>query len=91
MTRMTPSEAFVETMVAIVLVSLLGAVILAAAIATVLGAAFSLGIWMLQPRFAALLMGLALLPMVAPPVVSAQALLLVGMAKIRLPASPCAI
>ena len=47
---------------------------LAAVIATALAAAFSIGIWMLQPRFAGLLIGLALLPMVAPPVVSALTL-----------------
>ncbi len=45
-----------------------------ASIATALGAMFSLGIWMLRPRFAGMLMGIALLPMVAPPVVSALTL-----------------
>ena len=45
-----------------------------ASIATGLGAMFSLGIWMLRPRFAGMLMGIALLPMVAPPVVSALTL-----------------
>ena len=48
--------------------------LLSATIATVLGLLFSLGIWMLRPRFAGLLMGIALLPMVAPPVVSALTL-----------------
>lgn len=48
--------------------------LLSSAIATTLALLFSLGIWMLQPRFAAALMGLALLPMVAPPVVSALTL-----------------
>jgi putative spermidine/putrescine transport system permease protein len=33
--------------------------------------AFSLGVWMFQPRFTALLVGFVLLPMVVPPVVSA--------------------
>lgn len=42
--------------------------------ATALATAFSLGIWMIQPRFTGALMGLALLPMVAPPVVSALTL-----------------
>lgn len=48
--------------------------LLSATIATLLGLFFSLGIWMLRPRFAGLLMGIALLPMVAPPVVSALTL-----------------
>ncbi len=43
-------------------------------LATALALAFSLGIWMVRPRFAGLLIGLALLPMVAPPVVSALTL-----------------
>ncbi len=42
--------------------------------ATALALLFSLGIWMARPRHAALLMGFALLPMVAPPVVSALTL-----------------
>lgn len=46
----------------------------ASLIATLLAAAFSLGIWMLQPRFAGVYMGLAMVPMVAPPVVSALTL-----------------
>lgn len=48
--------------------------LLSSVIATGLALLFSLGIWMMQPRFAALYMGLALLPMVAPPVVSALTL-----------------
>lgn len=48
--------------------------LISATIATALGLFFSLGIWMLRPRFAGLLMGIALLPMVAPPVVSALTL-----------------
>lgn len=48
--------------------------LVAALAATTLATAFSLGIWMLQPRFSSLLMGAALLPMVAPPVVSALTL-----------------
>lgn len=45
--------------------------LISATIATALGLFFSLGIWMLRPRFAGLMIGIALLPMVAPPVVSA--------------------
>lgn len=48
--------------------------LVASLVATTLATAFALGIWMLKPRFAGLLMGLALLPMVAPPVVSALTL-----------------
>lgn len=48
--------------------------VVASLVATALATAFSLGIWMLKPRFAGVLMGLALLPMVAPPVVSALTL-----------------
>lgn len=43
-------------------------------VATGLALLFSLGIWIVQPRFAGLLMGIALMPMVAPPVVSALTL-----------------
>ncbi|MEP3675864.1 ABC transporter permease [Sulfitobacter sp.] len=43
-------------------------------LATSLAFAFSLGIWMMRPRYAGLLIGIALLPMVAPPVVSALTL-----------------
>lgn len=48
--------------------------LLAASLATLLALAFSLGLWMLRPRFASLMAGIALLPMVAPPVVSALTL-----------------
>jgi putative spermidine/putrescine transport system permease protein len=48
--------------------------LLSSVIATMLGTAFALGLWMFRPRFAGALMGLALLPMVAPPVVSALTL-----------------
>ena len=51
-----------------------GVGIVSAALATSLALAFSLGIWIARPRFAGLLMGIALLPMVAPPVVSALTL-----------------
>ena len=40
-------------------------------LATALALAFSLGIWMFRPRIATLLIGIALAPMVVPPVVSA--------------------
>jgi putative spermidine/putrescine transport system permease protein len=43
-------------------------------LSTVLAVMFGLGIWMLRPRFAALLVGIVLLPMVVPPVVSALTL-----------------
>lgn len=45
-----------------------------ATLATAMALFFSLGIWMLRPRFAGVMMGVALLPMVAPPVVSALTL-----------------
>lgn len=48
--------------------------VVSAILSTSLALAFSLGIWILQPRYAGLLMGIALLPMVAPPVVSALTL-----------------
>lgn len=48
--------------------------LLSAALATALALLFSLGIWMMRPRFAGLMIGVALLPMVAPPVVSALTL-----------------
>ena len=47
---------------------------MAALFATTLGLMFSLGIWMTRPRYSGVLVGLALLPMVAPPVVSALTL-----------------
>lgn len=43
-------------------------------LSTILAVMFGLGIWMLRPRFAALLVGIVLLPMVVPPVVSALTL-----------------
>lgn len=45
--------------------------VVASVLSTALATAFSLGIWMLRPWLAPLFMGLALLPMIAPPVVSA--------------------
>lgn len=59
--------------------------VVAALVATTLALTFSLGIWMIQPRFAGLLMGLALLPMVAPPVVSALTLyfFLISLSKVN--------
>lgn len=48
--------------------------VLASAVATPLATAFAIGLWMLQPRIAALLVGLVLLPMVVPPVISALTL-----------------
>lgn len=45
--------------------------ILSSILATLFAVTFSLGIWMFQPRFKALLVGFVLLPMVVPPVVSA--------------------
>lgn len=59
--------------------------VLSAGFATALATFFSLGIWMFKPRFAGLLMGVALLPMVAPPVVSALTLyfFLISLTKIN--------
>jgi putative spermidine/putrescine transport system permease protein len=59
--------------------------IVASLVATGLALLFSLGIWMMQPRFAGLLMGIALLPMVAPPVVSALTLyfFLISLSKVN--------
>jgi putative spermidine/putrescine transport system permease protein len=48
--------------------------VVSSVIATALALAFSLGIWMFQPRFSALLVGFVLLPMIVPPVVSAMTL-----------------
>jgi putative spermidine/putrescine transport system permease protein len=45
--------------------------ILSSVIATLLALTFSLGIWMFRPWFGSILFGFVLLPMVAPPVVSA--------------------
>tara|TARA_R110000737_G_scaffold135289_1_gene166424 strand:+ start:912 stop:1715 length:804 start_codon:yes stop_codon:yes gene_type:complete len=48
--------------------------LLAATLSTLLALSFALGLWMLRPRFGSLMAGVALLPMVAPPVVSALTL-----------------
>lgn len=48
--------------------------LVSAAVATTLALMFSIGMWLSKPRFAAVLTGLAMLPMVAPPVVSALTL-----------------
>ncbi|MDQ2632373.1 MAG: ABC transporter permease [Pseudomonadota bacterium] len=45
--------------------------VVSSALSTLLALCFSLGVWMFQPRFTALLVGFVLLPMVVPPVVSA--------------------
>lgn len=45
--------------------------VVSSAFSTLLALCFSLGVWMFQPRFTALLVGFVLLPMVVPPVVSA--------------------
>ncbi|RFB79852.1 ABC transporter permease [Methylovirgula sp. 4M-Z18] len=45
--------------------------IFSSTLATLFALAFSLGIWMFRPRFAAVLVGFVLLPMIVPPVVSA--------------------
>lgn len=45
--------------------------IVSSAFSTLLALCFSLGVWMFQPRFTAVLVGFVLLPMVVPPVVSA--------------------
>jgi putative spermidine/putrescine transport system permease protein len=45
--------------------------VMSAIISTALALAFSLGIWMFRPWFAGILFGFVLMPMVAPPVVSA--------------------
>lgn len=52
-------------------------------ISTILAVMFGLGIWMLRPRFAAVLVGMVLVPMVVPPVVSALTLyfLLIGLSR----------
>lgn len=58
--------------------------LVASFIATALATVFSIGIWMFRPRFTPLWFGIALLPMVAPPVVSALTMyfLLVGVSKV---------
>lgn len=45
--------------------------VVSSAFSTAMALAFSLGVWMFQPRFTAILVGFVLLPMVVPPVVSA--------------------
>jgi putative spermidine/putrescine transport system permease protein len=59
--------------------------VVSSAIATTLAVMFGLGIWMLRPVFAGLLVGFVLLPMVVPPVVSAMTLyfLLTGLSKMN--------
>ncbi|MFD1880497.1 ABC transporter permease [Paracoccus pacificus] len=59
--------------------------VVASVVATTLATAFSLGLWMLRPRLAGLWMGIALLPMVAPPVVSALTLyfFLINLSKVN--------
>jgi putative spermidine/putrescine transport system permease protein len=48
--------------------------VLSSLIATALATLFALGVWMARPRFATLLVGFVLLPMIVPPVVSAMTL-----------------
>jgi putative spermidine/putrescine transport system permease protein len=59
--------------------------LVSSAIATTLAVMFGLGIWMLRPAFAALLVGFVLLPMVVPPIISAMTLyfLLTGLSKLN--------
>jgi putative spermidine/putrescine transport system permease protein len=59
--------------------------IVSSAIATTLAVMFGLGIWMLRPLFAGLLVGFVMLPMVVPPIVSAMTLyfLLTGLSKMN--------
>jgi putative spermidine/putrescine transport system permease protein len=59
--------------------------IVASVVATGFAVMFGLGIWMLRPRFTAVLVGFVLLPMVVPPVVSALTLyfLLTGLSKLN--------
>jgi putative spermidine/putrescine transport system permease protein len=59
--------------------------ILSSVIATALALMFSLGLWMFRPWFASILFGFVLLPMVAPPVVSAITLyfFLIGLSKVN--------
>lgn len=52
----------------------IGIGLVSAFLATGLALAFSIGLWIVQPRFAGVLFGIVLLPMVAPPVVSALTL-----------------
>lgn len=48
--------------------------VVSSTVSTLLALSFCLGLWMFQPRFAAVLVGFAILPMVVPPVVSAVTL-----------------
>jgi putative spermidine/putrescine transport system permease protein len=48
--------------------------VVSSVIATALALAFALGVWMFQPRLSAVLVGFVLLPMIAPPIVSAMVL-----------------
>jgi putative spermidine/putrescine transport system permease protein len=59
--------------------------VMSALISTALALAFSLGIWMFRPWFAGILIGLVLMPMVAPPVVSAITLyfFLISLSKVN--------
>lgn len=63
------NPAWIEGFGLSVLIGLISSVL-----ATGLALLFSVGIWILQPRHAGLWMGIALLPMLAPPVVSALTL-----------------
>lgn len=59
--------------------------VVSALLSTFLATLFATGLWMIEPRFKALYMGLALLPMVAPPVVSALTLyfFLISLSKVN--------
>jgi putative spermidine/putrescine transport system permease protein len=59
--------------------------LVSSAVATTLAVMFGLGIWMLRPLFAGLLVGFVMLPMVVPPIVSAMTLyfLLTGLSKVN--------
>ncbi len=59
--------------------------IVSSVLATTLAVMFGLGIWMLRPLFAGLLVGFVMLPMVVPPIVSAMTLyfLLTGLSKMN--------
>ncbi|MCY1127287.1 ABC transporter permease [Frigidibacter sp. RF13] len=59
--------------------------LVSALVSTGLATLFATGLWMIEPRFKALYLGLALLPMVAPPVVSALTLyfFLISLSKVN--------
>lgn len=59
--------------------------LLSSILSTVLALMFALGLWMYRPRFAGLLTGLVMVPLVAPPVVSAITLyfFLIGLSKVN--------